>query len=72
MKIVQVDDKVKIGDFEFYGHIAQKQWCSNCKANLVYYEEFDAYFCPECNEWTESKCSDPNCKYCPNRPYKPF
>lgn len=71
MKIVEVDDKVNIDGFEFYGHV-DKQRCSTCKSNLVYYEEFDAYFCPKCNNWTESKCSDPNCKYCPNRPLNPL
>lgn len=39
---------------------------------LVYYEDFDAYFCAQCNNWTESKCSDPDCTYCPNRPEKPL
>ncbi|MGF6949849.1 putative RNA-binding Zn-ribbon protein involved in translation (DUF1610 family) [Neobacillus sp. B4I6] len=73
MKIeVKDDDKVIIDDFEFYGHIDQKQRCSNCKFNLVYYEDFDAYFCPKCNYWTESKCSDLVCEYCPNRPEKPL
>lgn len=67
MKIKTKADKVNINDFEFYGYIDWKQFCSNCKFCLVYYEDFDAYFCPKCNRWTESKCSDPSCKYCPNR-----
>ncbi|MFY0518812.1 hypothetical protein ACOMCU_13430 [Lysinibacillus sp. UGB7] len=74
MKIGEVkdDDKVIIDGFEFYGHIVHKQCCSKCKFNLVYYEDFDAYFCPKCNRWTESRCNDPKCKYCPTRPEKPI
>jgi hypothetical protein len=73
MKIeVKDDDKLIISDFEFYGHIDQNQSCSDYKCNLIYYEDFDAYFCPQCNNWTESKCSDPDCTYCPNRPEKPL
>lgn len=73
MKIEEKDDdKVIINDFEFYGHIDKNQSCSDCKFNLVYYEDFDAYFCPQCNNWTESKCSDPDCTCCPNRPEKPL
>jgi hypothetical protein len=72
MKIEEKDDKVLIDDFEIDGHIDEKRCCSNCKFNLVYYEDFDAYFCPNCNYWTESKCSDADCEYCPNRPEKPL
>jgi ribosomal protein L37AE/L43A len=49
MKIEEKDDKVLIDDFEIDGHIDEKRCCSNCKFNLVYYEDFDAYFCPNCN-----------------------
>lgn len=72
MKIVEVADKVIIDGFELYGHIVREQFCSRCKFTLVYYEEFDSYFCPKCNSWTESNCSDPSCKYCPNRPQMPL
>ncbi|MFF5993631.1 hypothetical protein AAGS61_02600 [Lysinibacillus sp. KU-BSD001] len=74
MKIVEVknEDKVIIDGFKFYGHIEENQFCAACKFNLVYYEDFDAYFCPKCNRWTESPCSDPDCKYCSNRPEKPL
>ncbi|SES44419.1 hypothetical protein [Psychrobacillus sp. OK032] len=72
MKIKEVDSKVIIDDFEFYGQIEQEKYCPKCKFNFVYYDDFDTYFCPKCNSWIESKCSDPNCKYCPNRPEKPL
>ena len=36
-----------------------------------YNEEFDCYYCVECNEWLENKCSNPQCDYCSNRPEKP-
>lgn len=72
MKITEKNGKVTIDGFEFYGQIEQGRSCSKCNSNLVYSDDFDTYFCPKCNSWTESKCSDPNCKYCPNRPEKPL
>ncbi|MGY3188992.1 hypothetical protein [Lysinibacillus sp. TE18511] len=71
MKITEDYGKVMIDDFEFYGEIKQEK-CSKCKFNLVYYDDFDSYFCPKCNSWIESKCSDPTCKYCSNRPETPL
>lgn len=59
MKIVEAYGKVIIDDFEFDGQIEQEKLCSKCKFNLVYYDDFDAWFCPKCNNWIESKCSDP-------------
>lgn len=72
MKIVEKDGQVIIDGFELYGQIEQNNFCSQCKSNLVYYDKFDTYFCPKCNSWTESKCSDPQCKYCPSRPEYPL
>ena len=72
MEILEVDGKVIIDGFEFYGQIDQSKSCSQCKSNLVYYDDFDTYFCFIFNSWTESKCSDPHCKYCPNRPEQPL
>lgn len=71
MKITEGYGKVMIDDFEFYGEIKHDK-CSKCNYNLVYYDDFDSYFCPNCNSWTESKCSDPTCKYCSNRPETPL
>lgn len=35
-----------------------------------YNEQYDAYYDDETMEWLESKCSDPECSYCSNRPEK--
>lgn len=72
MKIEEKFGKVIIDRFEFYGQIEERKFCSVCKFNLVYYDAFDTYFCPKCNNWTESKCVEPNCKCCSNRPEKPL
>lgn len=40
--------------------------------NIKYSEEYDAYYNQKTNEWTESKCDDPTCKYCANRPERPL
>ncbi|MBB4826321.1 hypothetical protein HNO89_003580 [Sporosarcina luteola] len=72
MEIKELHGKVTIGDFELYGQIEEEKYCSTCNFNLIYYDDFDTYFCPKCNNWLESKCNDPNCKYCCNRPEKPL
>ncbi|MCE4048833.1 MULTISPECIES: hypothetical protein [Bacillaceae] len=72
MKIEEKDDLVIIDGIEIDGSIDMEQHCKKCQHNLVYYEDYDAYFCPSCNEWTEVKCEDPNCSYCPKRPEKPL
>ncbi|WP_088071966.1 hypothetical protein [Gottfriedia luciferensis] len=72
MRIEEKDDFVIIDGFEVEGFIDKTQHCSKCKSSFIYYEDFDAYFCPKCNIWTEDKCGDPTCYYCPNRPEKPL
>ena len=42
-----------------------------CGTVLEYNEEYDAYFCPDCDVWTEGACKDPDCEYCRSRPSKP-
>lgn len=40
--------------------------------DIVYSEEYDSYYNQATNEWTEDKCSDPNCEYCSTRPAQPL
>lgn len=35
-------------------------------------EKYDAYYNEETNEWLESRCDDPNCEYCLDRPDRPL
>lgn len=72
MKIKIHADKVIFDGIEICGHIDQEQSCSTCKNNLIYYDDFDAFFCAACNCWSESTCSEPSCRYCPNRPETPL
>ena len=37
-----------------------------------YSEKYDAYYDDETNEWLESKCDDPTCEFCVNRPARPL
>jgi len=46
--------------------------CVSCCQFRVYYDDFDAFFCPQCNNWLESACNDSGCEYCSNRPVKPL
>jgi len=45
--------------------------CKYCHINLFYFYKYDAVCCPRCNIWTETKCNDPNCEFCKNRPESP-
>lgn len=46
--------------------------CKICRRVLDYNYKYDAYYCNNCNEWREDKCSDEQCQECYNRPEKPF
>ena len=36
-----------------------------------YNEKHDAYYDDEKDEWLESKCDNPDCEFCKDRPTKP-
>ena len=42
-----------------------------CGSELRYCFEFDAAYCPVCDVWTESGCSEAVCGFCPPRPSLP-
>jgi hypothetical protein len=42
------------------------------KKDIAYSEQYDAYYNPVTNEWVDSKCNDPTCEYCLNRPATPL
>jgi len=48
--------------------------CSECGKAIHTFlnEEYDAYYCPDCNRWNEPACSDVNCWACSKRPEKPL
>lgn len=46
--------------------------CNICNHFLIYNDKYDAFFCPQCNIWTEECCSDATCMYCKERPAKPL
>lgn len=62
---------VTINGVKIEGYI-DKRKCQKCNCFEVYYDKYDAYFCPQCNLWKESKCKDPDCDYCNMRPQKPL
>lgn len=67
--IVTIDDAVIIE-----GQIMDSSdyVCEKCKSEVIYYDQYDAMFCPKCNHWLEKKCGDPECCYCLSRPDKPI
>lgn len=45
--------------------------CVKCGTVCVRNDRYDTYYCPECMVWVESKCQDPDCYFCKDRPLKP-
>jgi hypothetical protein len=45
--------------------------CNRCGRAAEYSLESDAHFCVKCNRWLESRCRDPQCKFCSKRPARP-
>ena len=54
------------------GYTSHHSHCAICHEQIIYSEQYDAYYCYGCNVWLEGKCSDPECYFCPNRPEKPL
>ncbi|OPZ85223.1 MAG: hypothetical protein BWY74_03982 [Firmicutes bacterium ADurb.Bin419] len=54
------------------GGILLKEKCEVCDYPIVYFDKYDAEFCPNCNVWLAKNCGDPNCSYCSKRPDTPF
>lgn len=72
MKIIELEDKVKIRRFSIYGFIDDIAKCNKCRGKRIYYEEYDSYFCPHCNIWLEEPCKGSNCEFCSKRPSIPL
>lgn len=65
-------EELTIDDKKYNGFIADDHGCLDCNGPTIYSYDFDSIFCPECNEWKESSCEDPECEYCSNRPANPI
>ena len=47
------------------------QKCKECGQALIHASDYDAAFCPTCNEWLTPPCG-PDCHCCGNRPERPL
>jgi hypothetical protein len=63
---------VRIDGVELRGWIDEEKACPKCGASEIYYETYDANFCPTCNVWLEQGCGDESCAYCRQRPEHPL
>jgi hypothetical protein len=61
---------VKISNTEIAGFVMDEK--CDCGSQKIYYEKYDAKFCPQEDKWLESGCLDPLCEYCKDRPDKPI
>ncbi len=73
MKIIENEEKgnVQIDGKIILGFIDEEK-CKKCGNPRIYYDDYDSFFCAYCNVWLESKCGDPFCSYCKNKPKKPI
>jgi hypothetical protein len=73
MKIVadEHSKKVTVDNISFEGFIHDDK-CVTCGQNKIYIDNYDALFCPSCNMWLESPCTDLDCEYCKARPKSPL
>jgi len=73
MNIVEDENtgEIIIDGIRIKGHIdaLKRQYCNSFE---VYYDKYDAYFCPQCNLWLEKKCKNSDCEYCNKRPENPL
>ena len=63
---------VFIDGVKIEGQIVEDKRCESCNQVIIHHYRYDAYFCPECNQWLERQCSDEYCRYCKDRPEKPL
>ena len=49
----------------------EKNLCPHCGGEASYSVRYDALFCPRCDVWLESDCTDSASEFCANRPEKP-
>jgi len=45
--------------------------CKVCGRRILFYWDYDATFCPNCNEWISEDCGNPKCPFCSIRPPTP-
>ncbi len=72
--ISENEDKciVIVNGVEIFGWIIKEEKCKSCGDHPVYYDKYDAKFCPQENKWLETSCSDLTCEHCKNRPKDPL
>lgn len=59
MKIEYDEEKeeVSIDGVRFDGRVWDHK-CERCGSHIIYYEGYDADFCPTCNKWTTNGLGD--------------
>jgi hypothetical protein len=62
---------ITIGSDTFEGWIDDVT-CEKCNSRRIYYDTYDAFFCPPCNRWLEDICRDATCRFCITRPSRPL
>ena len=68
----EADGTVSVDSIAIEGWLQEHSPCPMCGSVSIMHMEYDAAFCPQCNFWLESSCSDPRCEYCAQRPERPL
>ena len=72
MSVVKDEGGTLLINGKNYEGFVDDGFCSKCSEQRIYSDQYDAFFCAGCNEWSEDVCNDPNCGYCNGRPWKPL
>ena len=46
--------------------------CRSCGSRGIYYLDYGAVFCPQCNDWLDRQCASPECWQGLIRPERPL
>jgi hypothetical protein len=63
------EDDVAAGHLAMAQSELRSQGCQHRDPD--YSDDYDSYYCGECDVWAEAACGDKRCTYCATRPTKP-
>lgn len=72
-EVSRLDDECLLIDGKkVFGRIEDSRKCRTCAAAAVYFADYDAVACLQCNTWLDPHCGEPDCPVCSARPERPL
>jgi len=54
-KVMNISKKNRVKKLSLLDKIRGKNTCENCGTELIYKEEMDSYYCPQCHDYNEKR-----------------